>query len=235
MGFKKKDEGVVKVFGEDIAGNEERYKDMIGYVADDCYYPDNITLKEINSILKNFYPTFDENKFSEYINNWGLPYGKTVKEFSKGMKMKLMLAGVLSRQTRLLILDEPTSGLDPVFRDEFLTLLQEYIVDGEKSVLFSTHIMSDVEKVSDYVCFIQNGNIILNDTKDAILEKYIIVKGGAKDIASYESDFIAYKKTNVGFEGLAYKSDINKFEKLLVEKPTIEDIVIYNTLKSKSV
>ena len=234
MNFKKKDDGVIKVFDEEIDDNEAEYKNMIGYVADECYFPDTVALKEVKSILKNFYPTFDENKFDAYASSWGLPSDKTVKEFSKGMKMKLMLAGVLSRETKLLILDEPTSGLDPVFRDEMLTLLQDYIVDGEKSVLFSTHIMSDVEKISDYICFIDKGNIILNDSKDRILENYIIVKGGSNNLDKYKSLMIAYKDTNVGFEGLSYRTERNKFDGLLVENPTIEDVIIFYTKKLKS-
>lgn len=232
MNFVKKDNGLVKVFGKEIDGNEVEYKDMIGYVSDDCYYPDNITVKEINAILMDFYPSFNESKFQSFMRDWGLPSDKIIKEFSKGMKMKLMLAAVLSRETKLLILDEPTSGLDPVFRDELLTLLQDYILDGEKSVLFSTHIMSDVEKVSDYICFIHKGDIVINDTKDNVLESHVLVKGGLSDLDRYKSSIISYKTTNLGFEGLAYRKDEHKFGgELLVEKPNIDDIVIFYTIK----
>jgi ABC-2 type transport system ATP-binding protein len=232
MNFLKKDSGVIRVFGKEIDGNEVEYKEIIGYVSDDCYYPESITVKEVNAILKDFYPSFDENKFQTYMHNWELPNDKLIKEFSKGMKMKLMLAGVLSRETKLLILDEPTSGLDPVFRDELLTLLQEYILDGERSVLFSTHIMSDVEKVSDYICFIHKGNIVINDTKDNILENHVVVKGGLNDLDKFKAYMIAYKSTNMGFEGLAYRKDEHKFHgDLLVEMASIDDIVIYYTIK----
>ena len=170
------------------------------------------------------------------MGEWNLPTDKPIKEFSKGMKVKLMLASVLSRDTKLLILDEPTSGLDPIFREELLGILQEYILDGEHSVLFSTHIMSDVEKISDYICFIDNGNIVLNDTKDNILEDHMIVKGGAGELDICKDYTIAFKKTDIGFEALMKKNDINKFEnKFLTEKPNIEDVVIYYTKKLKKV
>ena len=234
MDFKKKDEGSIKVFGEKIEGNEEDYKTMIGYVADGCYFPDIVTVREIIGILRDFYASFNEVRFNELMGEWNLPTDKPIKEFSKGMKVKLMLASVLSRDTKLLILDEPTSGLDPIFREELLGILQEYILDGEHSVLFSTHIMSDVEKISDYICFIDNGHIVLNDTKDNILEDHMIVKGGAGELDICKDYTIAFKKTDIGFEALMKKNDINKFEnKFLTEKPNIEDVVIYYTKKLK--
>jgi ABC-2 type transport system ATP-binding protein len=236
MNFKKKDSGKIDVFNLSMTDNEEEYKNSIGYIADECYFPDIITVKEIKGILSDFYSSFNESKFNEFMSDWSLPIDKPIKEFSKGMKIKLTLASVLSRDTKLLILDEPTSGLDPIFRDELLTILQEYIMDGEHSVLFSTHIMSDVEKISDYICFIDNGNIVLNDTKDNIIENHIVVKGGANDLDICKDYAIAFKKTDIGFEALLRKNDMYKFEnRFLIEKPTIEDVVIYYTKKLKSV
>ena len=236
MNFKKKDSGKIDVFNLSMTDNEEEYKNSIGYIADECYFPDIITVKEIKGILSDFYSSFNESKFNEFMSDWSLPIDKPIKEFSKGMKIKLTLASVLSRDTKLLILDEPTSGLDPIFRDELLTILQEYIMDGEHSVLFSTHIMSDVEKISDYICFIDNGNIVLNDTKDNIVENHIVVKGGANDLDICKDYAIAFKKTDIGFEALLRKNDMYKFEnRFLIEKPTIEDVVIYYTKKLKSV
>jgi ABC-2 type transport system ATP-binding protein len=235
MSFKKKDSGEINVFNKSIVGNEKEYKNMIGYISDECYFPDVITVNEVKKIMADFYSSFNESKFNGYLQAWGLPTGKQIKEFSKGMKVKLMLASVLSRDTKLLILDEPTSGLDPIFREELLTILQDYIMDGEHSVLFSTHIMSDVEKISDYICFIDKGNIVLNDTKDNIVDNHIVVKGGANELDICKAHTIAYKKTNIGFEALLRKSDLHKFEdKFLIEKPTIEDVVIYYTKKLKS-
>ncbi|WP_243156271.1 ABC transporter ATP-binding protein [Clostridium sp. C2-6-12] len=147
----KPDSGEIRVFGKEYEDDEAGYKDMIGFIGDECYFPICFTLKDIVNMLKDFYSSFDEIKFREYAERWDLPYKKKIKDFSKGMKAKLAFASVLSRDTKLLLLDEPTSGLDPVVRSEVLELLQEYISDGERSVIFSTHIMSDLEKITDYL------------------------------------------------------------------------------------
>lgn len=226
----KPDRGEITVFDEKYRGNEIIYKNNIGYIADECYIPGCFTLKDVIANFKNFYPSFDEIKFNSYVKRWDLPQKKKVKDYSKGMKMKLMIASALSRETKLLILDEPTSGLDPVIRSEILEELQEYISDGKKSVLFSTHIMSDLEKIADYLCFINKGEVIFNDTKDNILEKYLLVKGGVKDLTEeIKEKLIGYKKSSVGFEGLIDSID-NKYigDNLLVEKPSVDDIVIFH-------
>ena len=178
---------------------------MIGFIGDECYFPTCFTLKDVINTLKDFYNSFDEVKFKEYAEKWGLPYKKKIKEFSKGMKAKLAFASVLSRDTKLLLLDEPTSGLDPVVRSEVLEILQEYISDGERSVIFSTHIMSDLEKITDYLYFINNGEKVFYDTTENVLENHLVVKGGTEDLkAEVKEKLIGYKTSNIGFEGLIY-------------------------------
>ncbi len=141
-----------------------------------------------------------------------------------------MFASVLSRETKLLVLDEPTSGLDPVIRSEILDILQEYIEDGKRSVFFSTHIMSDLEKIADYLCFIDNGKIIFNDTKDNILENYYIVKGSIADLSpEITKKLIGFKKSSIGFEGLIEEKDSKLIQKgLLLEKASIDDIIVFH-------
>ncbi|MEQ8153833.1 MAG: ABC transporter ATP-binding protein [Clostridiaceae bacterium] len=226
----KPDSGEITVFDKNYRGNEVTYKNNIGYIADECYIPGCFTLKDVVTNFKNFYRSFDEKKFNSYTNRWELPQKKKIKDYSKGMKMKLMFASVLSRETKLLILDEPTSGLDPVIRSEMLEELQEYISDGKKSVFFSTHIMSDLEKVADYLCFIDKGETVFNDTKDNILEKYLLVKGGIKDLTEeIKEKLIGYKKSSLGFEGLIEFKDSKYIgNDLLVEKPSVDDIVIFH-------
>lgn len=226
----KADKGEVSVFGKKYSDDEVAFKDMIGFIADENYFPETFTIKDIIKTLKSFYNSFDENKFKYYIKKWDLPEKKTIKEFSKGMKMKLMFASVLSRETKLLILDEPTGGLDPVIRSEILSELQEYISDGEKSVIFSTHIMSDLEKIADYIYFIDDGKMILNDTKDNILENYLLVKGGNDDLTpGIRKELVGLKKSNMGFEGLINTSDKKYIHNdLLIEKPSLEDIIIFH-------
>ena len=179
------------------------YKDSIGFIGDESYFPQELSLKDIKSVLKDFYPSFKEKKFISMTKDWNLPKDKKISEYSKGMKVKLMFANVLSRDTKLLILDEATNGLDPVVRNDVLKLIQEYIADGEKSVLFSTHILSDLEQIADYIFFINDGKKVLCDSKDEIIEKYVIVKGGRKDITDIlKKEMIGIVKTEVGFEGL---------------------------------
>jgi len=225
----KRDSGEIKVFGKEYEDDEAGYKDMIGFIGDECYFPTCFTLKDVINTLKDFYTSFDEIKFNEYAQKWELPYKKKIKDFSKGMKAKLSFASVLSRDTKLLLLDEPTSGLDPVIRSEVLEILQEYISDGERSVIFSTHIMSDLEKITDYLYFINNGEKVFYDTTENILETHLVVKGGIEDLkAEVKEKLIGYKSSNIGFEGLIYSEDKEYLaENLLFEKPSMDDIVVF--------
>jgi ABC-2 type transport system ATP-binding protein len=231
----KKDSGRITVFGKEFKDNEFEFRDIIGFIADENYFPASFKANDIIATLKDFYPSFDEEKFKAYMLRWELPLDKKIKDFSKGMQMKLMFASVLARKTKLLILDEPTSGLDPVIRDELLEILQEYIQDGEKSVLFSTHIMSDLEKIADYLYFINKGKCIFNDTKDNVMENYLIVKGGNEDLTpEIKAKLIGFKKSPIGFEGLIFLKNKNYMSsKMLLEKPCIDDIVVFHILGSK--
>jgi ABC-type multidrug transport system, ATPase component len=231
----KKDNGDIKVFDMKYNGNEEKYKDAIGYIADDFYFPESFTLKELCVVLKSFYESFDEKKFKMYTDNWQLPQNKKVGYYSNGMKTKLMFAIALSRDTKLLILDEPTTGLDPVIHEEVLDLLQEYITDGMHSVLFSTHVMTDLERIADYICFIDNGRIIYNDTKDNLIGNFLLVKGNKWDIPpELKTRIIGMKNTDVGFTGLIYAKDRQYFEeRTFLERPTINDIFIFTINNSK--
>lgn len=224
----KRDSGSVKVFGKEYEEDEVNYKDIIGFIGDECYFPTCFTLKDVINTLKDFYTSFDEIKFREYARKWSLPDKKKIKDFSKGMKVKLSFASVLSRQTKLLLLDEPTSGLDPVVRNEVLDILQDYISDGERSVLFSTHIMSDLEKIADYLYFIDKGQMVFNNVTEEILEEYTIVKGGIEDLTGeLKNKLIGYESSKVGFKGLIYSKDKKELSnELLFEKPSIDEIVV---------
>lgn len=225
----KKECGEIKVFGKEYEEDEAGYKEIIGFIGDECYYPACFTLKDIISTLKDFYTSFNESQFREYAEKWELPYKKKIKEFSRGMKAKLAFASVLSRDTKLLLLDEPTSGLDPVVRSEVLEMLQEYISDGKRSVIFSTHIMSDLEKITDYLYFINKGEKIFYDTTENILENHLLVKGGIDDLkVEVKEKLIGYKSSKIGFEGLIHLKDRKYFdEDLLFEKPSMDDIIVF--------
>ena len=227
MDFIKKDSGQVKIFGRAVEDGEKEYRESIGYVSDECYFLDSMKCKDVKKALSIFYKSFDGNRFSNYMDSWDIKLESKVGSLSKGMKMKLMLASVLSRDTKILILDEPTSGLDPIFRAQILDILQEYIVDGKHSVLFSTHILSDIEKVADYVCLIMDGGLIINDATDNILESHYVIKGDVGDAGLIMEKLISYKANRYGFEGIIRKNkSAGLIGRFVLERPSIEDIML---------
>ena len=231
MNLLKKDGGQIKVLGKDHIKYEKEIKNHIGFVYDENHFYEELTLREMKTIIAPFYKTWDEKIFDKYMKIFELPLDKKIKELSKGMKMKFSLAIALSHDAKLLIMDEPTSGLDPIFRSELLDILREIIQDDEKSVFFSTHITSDLEKIADYITFIHDGQIILSNTKDDILDNYCIVKGGL-DLLDKDAQkaFVGIRKNNYGFEGLVEnRGKVRKLfkENIEIEKPSLEDIMLY--------
>ena len=171
-------EGTVKIFGKDSKAHEKEIKKDLGVVLDDSFLSAYLTPKHINSVMKDFYQTWDENKYNDLLKRFELPTDKLVKDFSSGMKMKLKIATAISHNPKLLILDEPTSGLDPVVRSEILDIFRKYIEeDEERSILLSTHITTDLEHISDYIVFIDKGKIVLNVPTLELLEEYgVLIK-----------------------------------------------------------
>lgn len=231
MNLLNKDGGEIRVFGRDHQDFEKEIKQKIGFVYEECYYYEDLSVKEMKQVIAPFYRDWDEPVFQQYLVRFGLPAGKKIKELSRGMKMKFSLAVALSHHADLIILDEPTSGLDPVFRDEFLEILRELIQDETKGVLFSTHITSDLDKIADYVCFIEKGNIVFCDVKDEILNKYTIVKGG-RDLLTEENRglFISLRENEFGFQALCsdpsrIKSQLG--DRVICEKAGLDDIMLY--------
>ena len=229
----KPDSGEIRLYGQMAAENITAYKNTIGFVADDCYFPQSLKPKDIAAVSRSFYPTFDDKKFFSYLQSWEIPDNKKIKTFSAGMKTKLMLAAVFSRETKLLVLDEPTSGLDPLMRDSILDLLQDYIADGEHSVLFSTHIVSDLEKIAEFITFIDHGHLLFSSPTDQLLEDHLLVKGGPDDFARVPKDAcIGFKRSRTGASTLIRREDKGYFpENCLFEPACCDDIFIYYTLQ----
>ncbi len=221
--------GSVSIDGIRFEDDPVKYREMIGYIGDTAYFPEMLTLQNIREILKDFYPSFRPQEFDHYVNRWNLPLKKQIRTYSRGMKVKLMFASVLSRDTKLLILDEATNGLDPMVRKEVLTLLQEYISDGQKSVLFSTHILEDLEQIADYIFFIDNGKKIFCDAREELTDRYFLVRGGNDDLTPALSHaLIGIERNKFGFEALySAKSDIILPAGILTAKPTIDQIVVH--------
>jgi ABC-2 type transport system ATP-binding protein len=233
----KKDGGEIKIFGKDNIKNEREVKNKIGFVLDESYYYEDVTLLEMKNIVAPFYKEWDDEAFHRHLKNFNLPAEKKIKELSKGMKMKYSLAIALSHHADLLIMDEPTSGLDPLVRSELLDILTELIQDENKGVLFSTHITSDLDKVADYVALIRDGEIVLNDSKDDILERHGLVKGPKEILKQLDSDnVIGVRENRYGFEALVRDKNrvLKRFkEGVMTEKPTLDDILIYYTGRNR--
>ena len=224
-----KDKGQVKIFGTDLHQNEKTIKKDIGVVLDDSFLSEYLTPKSIAKIMQNFYPTWDEELYLKYLEKFNLPINKISKDFSNGMKMKLKIATALAHKPKLLILDEPTSGLDPVARNDILDIFQEFIEDGEHSILLSSHITSDLEHIADYIIFINNGELIFTKSKDELTENFGIVRCDEKTFNSFaKNDYIKYKKSKYNYEVLIEnKNDFkNKYNISIIDKPTIEDIML---------
>ncbi len=221
--------GTVRIFGLDNLLDEQAIKQDVGVVFDDIFFVDSWKVSEVEKALRGFYARWDRRLFARYIGEFDLPAGKRVKELSRGMKMKLMLAVAMSHEAKLLILDEPTSGLDPVARDELLNILSEYISDGEKTILFSTHITSDLEKIADYITLIDNGSIFYSGTKDDLLENFIIVKGGPDDLVEpLRAKIIGLAANKAGFSGLLPASEAKHLSRTIVrETPSIDEILVF--------
>ena len=225
----KREFGEIKVFGLDNIREEERIKEQIGVVFDECYYLEDWTLNDVEKAVSMFYKNWNSSIYEKYLKEFNLARDKKVKDLSRGMRMKLMIAVAFSHEAKLLILDEPTSGLDPVARDEFLDILRDYIEDEEKSVIFSSHITSDIEKIADYITYINNGKIIFTGEKDEFLEKYCIIKGGKEDITeSQKKEIIGLRMHSTGFEGLIeLKKAVGFSSKVIIEKASLDEIMIY--------
>ncbi len=235
----KKDEGEIRIFGMDNIKDEQKVKNRIGFVLDENYFYEELTVAEMKWVLAPFYRTWDEKAFQRYLKRFQLPQKKKIKELSKGMKMKFSLAIALSHNADLLIMDEPTSGLDPLVRSELLDILSEIIQDENKAIFFSTHITSDLDKIADYITIINQGEIILSMPKDDIFNNYGLVKGGKELLnADTRSSFVGIKENEFGFTGLTCDRKLARKmfgDKVVIEKPTLEDVMLYYVRGNKNV
>ncbi|AIO19093.1 ABC transporter ATP-binding protein YtrB [Candidatus Izimaplasma bacterium HR1] len=228
----KKDSGTVTVFGKNIDEHELELKKNIGFVSGDSFYLKS-KVNDITDVYKRFFTEWDNNVYQEYLKKFDLDPTKRLEELSKGMKMKYSIALALSHHAELLILDEPTSGLDPVARDGLLELFQSLVEDGNVSILFSTHITSDLEKCADYITFIQKGKMIESSSKDDLIDKYRLVNGTVKELDSIKSKLISYKTNAFGFNGLIQTDKVVKSDSIRYGQPSLDDIMIYYANKEE--
>ena len=230
----KRTSGEVKILGFDSITNEQEAKRNLGVVFDSNYFSDEWKISQVEKSVSAFYENWNKQKFSEILKRFHIQPSKKVKELSKGMQMKLMLACAFSYDAKLLILDEPTSGLDPVSRDELLNILSEYIEDGEHSVLFSTHITGDLERAADYITYISYGELFFSGSKDEFIDMFRIVKGGREELsADLSKKMLGIRNFSTGFEALVKTEDLKQFAHLNVEPATIDDIVVFTSKRGE--
>jgi len=221
------DGGNIILLGYDNQNIPKRLKEDIGVVMDESCFPENLSAKDINKIMKNIYNTWDEKNYQKYLKRFTLPEGKAIKDYSRGMKMKLSIAAALSHSPRLLLLDEPTSGLDPIIRDEILDVFLEFIQNEQHSILISSHIISDLEKICDYITFLHKGKIIFSREKDELIDSFAVLKCSAEEFSQIDPKvIIGYRQNSFGVEALVIKNTINK--KYKTERASIEDIMLYH-------
>lgn len=229
LGLVLKDSGKINFFEKDIDKHERKFKNKIGVVLDEGYFYDELTLKEMKNVIAPSYTEWDEQVFLKYIKRFNLNLGQKISTLSKGMRMKFAVALALSHHADLLIMDEPTSGLDPLVRSELIDILLDFMKEPGKSVFFSTHITSDLDKIADMIILIDDGQILIEEEKDALVETHALVKGDNQLINNQTKKlFLNLSQTNYGFEGITHKIDdvCRLMPGVLMERPTIEDIML---------
>lgn len=208
----KKDSGTVKFFGYDMTDDATSIKEDIGVVFDSINFHEDLTARNVEKILSDIYTNWDKDLFFSYLEKFKIPSNKKIKTFSRGMTMKLSISIALSHKAKLLILDEATAGLDPVVREEILDTFLDFVEDENNSILISSHISSDLEKIADYITVIDNGKVILNESKDTLIYDYGIARMKRNDFDKLEkSEYISYRQRGLQIEVLI--SDKNSFSK----------------------
>ena len=225
----ERDSGDVFILDSEKNKISNAIREKIGVVFDGNNFPEDLTPQKLNNVLKAIYSNWEEKKFYELLENFSLPKNKKIKKFSKGMKMKLSISVALSHKAQLLILDEATSGLDPVVRDDILDILLDFVQEENNSILMSSHITSDLEKIADYIVFIHKGKVIFEETKDNLIYNYGIMKCKLKEFNDIEKkDIIRYRKMDYGYEILIKnKKELEKkYPNVIMDNIKIEDIML---------
>lgn len=225
------EQGEILVFNKQMKDNAEEIKNRIGFIYSELYLNDKWTVNKIEKYIAPFYKKWDNTRFNYFLKKFNLVRDKKIKTFSTGMKMKLSIAIAFSHHAELFILDEPTSGLDPIVRNEVLDIIQQELIDENKTVLISTHIISDLEKIADYLVYLKDGEIVFNDFLDDILNKFQIVKGDSNQIDDELASlayYIEYNKT--GYTALTTHANVFKEifgNEVAITRPKIEELMVF--------
>ena len=230
IGAIHREQGDIQILGQSVDHQFEKMKQDIAVVMEGSFFYEDFTAHQIEKVLKGFYRKWDSEKFAHYLQKFKLPRDIKIKEFSKGMRMKLSLSIGLSYDAKLLILDEPTSGLDSIVRNEILDEFLTFIQDEERGILLSSHITSDLEKIADYITFIHEGKIVFTEMKDDLIYNYAVLKCGASEFERLDAaDFVGYRKGTFQVEALVKdKAAIRqKYPDLVIDPVTIDDIMLF--------
>lgn len=224
-----KDKGDIKIFNKNLEQYELEIKEDIGVVLDNSFFPETLTPKDINSIMKNIYKKWDSKLFTSYLEKFKIKKNQALKTMSKGMRKKVEIATALSHHPKLLILDEATSGLDPIVRSEILDIFLNFIEDEEHTIILSTHITSDLEHIADNIIFINNGEIILEKSRDEIIDNYGILKCDLDKFDMIDKeDIIRYKKNKYNYEILIDNKNKSKkkYKEFIIDNITLENLML---------
>ena len=229
MNALRPDGGAARVLGVDASSPEFRdVKEDVGVVLDEAYYPETLNTPQVGKVMAGTYKRWDQGTYERYLRRFDLPEKKQFKDFSRGMKMKLAIAVALSHQPKLLILDEATSGLDPIVRDEVLEIFIEFTREEDHSILISSHILSDLEKLCDYIAFLHQGRLLFCDEKDRLLETYGVFAGTAEQLESLREEAIVGREETHGYGGV--RALVRRDEVpagLELERASVEDIILF--------
>ena len=230
-----KDGGDIEILEK--SGDDISVKEDLGVLFDQPYFQEDWTPIDIEKAMRPFYKRWDSQAYHQYLQKFTLNPKQKFKTLSRGMKMKLGLAVTLSHDAKLLLLDEPTSGLDPVMRDEMLDILRDYMVEENRSVFFSTHITSDLEKIADYIIYIHKGQIVYSGLKDELTDKYCLIRGGNGDLPQTKRNKILGLREHVGgFEGMIAVSEVGGFpSSVITETASMDDIMVHMNRKGAEI
>ena len=228
MNALRPDRGSIRVLGVDVSSPEFlAVKEDIGVVLDEAYFPEVLNAAQVGTIMSQTYRRWDPAAYEGYLRRFALPCGKPFKDFSRGMRMKLAIAVALSHAPRLLVLDEATAGLDPIVRDEVLELFNEFTREEDHSILISSHILSDLEKLCDYIAFLHQGQLLFCDEKDRLLDTYALFTGTAEQFESLRPEAVVGREAS-GFGGVRALVRRDRVPSgFVLEKPTVEDVILF--------
>lgn len=225
----RKDSGKIEIFGKEMSDEDTDIRENIGVVYDSNNFPEHLTAEQLADIFEKIYSKWDNACFEEYMQRFSLPKSQKIKTYSRGMSMKLAIAVALSHESKLLILDEATSGLDPIMRDEILDVLLEFVKQENHSILLSSHITSDLEKIADYIAFIHDGEIILNKTKDELIYEYGVIRCSENDFISIAiEDILSYMKKDYQIDVLVSDRKLmkKKYKNLIVDNVSLDEMML---------